>query len=159
VTDIRARLAELDATNAGREAAEPLVARWWDVAGVGRDDLTPRTPVQVGTRTVFREADGALAVQGVIRLGPDSGKDFPALQAAAGLATEWFEDGVPPFTHPRRRATVMETPPDGVTLALRCALPQVAGVQDALSTMFELERAMMQALGLSPGLMGRPPWT
>ncbi|HEX5632879.1 MAG TPA: hypothetical protein VFX50_06605 [Gemmatimonadales bacterium] len=159
MNELLARLAELDAANRDRPAPEPLVVRWWDVPKLTRTHLTPRTPVAIGPRTVSVGEDGSLVVQGRIRLGPETGKDLPALQAAASLAAEWFEDGVPPFVHPGRVATVIEEPPETIHLVLRCGLPEVAGVQDAFGTLYELERAMVQALGVSPGAMGRPPWT
>jgi hypothetical protein len=159
MTDLATRLAELDAVNRDRAVPEPLAVRWWDVARTGRADLTPRTPLGVGPRTVGVGEDGVLWVAGALRLGPETGKEFPALQAAASLAAEWWHDGVPPFVHPGRVATVQEEPPLAVTLGLRCALPGVEGVQEALGALFELERAMCQALGVSPAIMGRPPWT
>jgi hypothetical protein len=159
MNELLARLAELDAANRDRPAPEPLVVRWWDVAKLTRAHLTPRTPVAIGVRTVGVGEDGTLIVRGCIRLGPETGKEMAALQAAASLAAEWFEDGVPPFIHPRRVATVAEEPPGTLQLSLECALPDVAGVQDAFGVLYEMERAMVQALGVSPGAMGKPPWT
>jgi hypothetical protein len=42
---------------------------------------------------------------------------------------------------------------------IRYALDEVGSVQDALTDLFETERAIAHALGFTPTIVSRPPWT
>jgi hypothetical protein len=158
-SDLSERLATLDAENRLRDEPAPLAARWWELNGLRRESLTRWTPIAVGARVVRRGDDGRLVVEGGVRIGPDTGRDMEGCRAAASLAAEWFEEGVAPFTHPDRVALCVEDADDTVHLMIRYALEEVGSVQDALTDLFETERAIAHALGFTPTIVSRPPWT
>lgn len=153
------RLAALAALNRDRTTPEPLAVTWWEIARLGRDDLTPLTPVAIGTRTVRRTDAGALEAVGVLRFPTGQGSDMTQLRAAASLASEWYLDGVEPFTFPGRHVRVEEDGEHAVHLVVAHGVPEHFSVQDAFGAMFETERAVLRALGFSPTLLSRPPWT
>jgi hypothetical protein len=153
------RLATLDAENRVRDEPVPLAVRWWEIAGLRCGDLTRWTPVAVGHRVVRKDDDGRFVAEGGIRLGPDTGRDLEGCRAAASLAAEWFTDGVEPFSRPGRAATAVEEGGDTVLLMLRYEVEEAGSVQDALSDLFETERAMAHALGVTTTVVSRPPWT
>ncbi|HEX5819818.1 MAG TPA: hypothetical protein VFY20_13110 [Gemmatimonadales bacterium] len=158
-SDLTERLATLDAENRLRDEPVPLAARWWELNGLVRESLTRWTPVAVGARVVRRGDDGRLVVEGGVRIGPDTGRDMEGCRAAASLAAEWFEEGVAPFTKADRVALAVEDADDTVHLMIRYTLEEVASVQDALTDLFETERAIAHALGFTPTIVSRPPWT
>jgi hypothetical protein len=159
MSDLMERLATLDAENRVRDEPAPLAVRWWEIAGLRREHLTRWTPVAIGHRLVRRDDDGRVVVEGGVRIGPDTGRDLAGCRGAASLAAEWFEDGVEPFTKPGRQATCVEEAGDTVHLMIRYELEEAGSVQDALSDLFETERAIAHALGVTPTIVSRPPWT
>ena len=156
--ELAERLATLDAENRLRDEPAPLAARWWELSGLTCDSLTRWTPVAVGPRVVRRGDDGRVVLEGGVRIGPDTGRDLEGCRAAASLAAEWFEDGVAPFTRPERVAICVEDAHDTVHLMIRYTLDEAGSVQDALTDLFETERAIAHALGFTPTIIGRPPW-
>ena len=157
--ELAERLASLDADNRVRDEAAPLAVKWWEIAGLRREDLTRWTPVAIGHRVVRKDDDGRVVVEGGVRLGPDTGRDLDGCRAAASLAAEWFADGVEPFTRPGRAATCVEEADDTVRLLVRYEIEEAGSVQDALADLFETERAIAHALGVTTTVVARPPWT
>jgi hypothetical protein len=158
MSDLMERLATLDAENRVRDEPVPLAVRWWEINGLRREHLTHWTPVAIGHRVVRKE-DGRVVVEGGIRLGPDTGRDLEGCRAAGALAAEWFVEGVEPFTRPNRAATCVEEAGDTVQLLIRYDVEEAGSVQDALSDLFETERALAHALGVTTTVVARPPWT
>jgi len=157
--ELAERLATLDAANRVRDEPVPLSVRWWEIAGLRCEHLTRWTPVAIGHRLVRRDDEGRVVLEGGVRLGPDTGRDLEGCRSAASLAAEWFEEGVAPFTRPDRQATTVEEAGETVHLMIRYGFEAAGSVQEALSDLFETERAIAHALGVTPTIVSRPPWT